>query len=115
MKQVFVAQHPTEAHLVRGLLEANGIAAEVHGEALFSARGEAPATPETLPTVWVLDDGQVSSAGTVLAEYGSSKGSVTGSDAAWACPACGERIEFQFTECWHCGASRPAEKTSETN
>ena len=58
MKQVFVAQHPTEAHLVQGILEANGIAAEVHGESLFGARGEAPPTPDTLPTVWVLDDGQ---------------------------------------------------------
>lgn len=41
VKQVFVAQHPTEAYLVQGLLEANGIVAEVHGESLFSARGEA--------------------------------------------------------------------------
>ena len=69
--QVFVAQHPTEAHLVQGLLEANGIVAEVHGESLFSARGEAPATPDTLPSVWVLDDDQAERARVVLAEYGS--------------------------------------------
>ena len=26
----------------------------------------------------------------------------------WTCPDCGERIEPQFTECWNCGASKPA-------
>ena len=104
MKQVFVAQHPAEAHLVQGLLEANGIVAEVHGESLFGARGEAPVTPDTLPSVWVVEDGEASRAQDVLAEYGSR--AVAGAVAAWACPACGERIELQFTECWHCGASR---------
>ena len=108
MKQVFVAQHPTEAYLVQGLLEANGIAAEVHGESLFSARGEAPVTPDTLPSVWVLDDGQASRARVVLAEYGSREAQGTDHGVAWTCPACGERIESQFTECWNCGADRPS-------
>ena len=110
MKQVFVAQHPTEAHLVQGLLEANGIVAVVHGESLFSARGEAPATPDTLPSVWVLDDAQAPGAEVVLAEYGSQEDPGTTHGATWACPACGKPIEFQFTECWHCGASRPGGK-----
>jgi hypothetical protein len=44
VKQVFVAQHPTEAHVIKGLLEAEGIRAEVRGESLFGVRGEAPAT-----------------------------------------------------------------------
>jgi hypothetical protein len=69
MKQVFVAQHPFEAHLVKGLLESNGIAAEIRGESLFGARGETPVTPDTLPSVWVVDDGDASRARGVLAEY----------------------------------------------
>ena len=104
MKQVFVAQHPTEAHLVRGLLEANGIAAEVHGESLFSTRGESPATAETLPTVWVADEGDASRAEAVLATYGPLAAS--GQSTTWVCGTCGEKIEAQFTECWRCGASR---------
>jgi predicted RNA-binding Zn-ribbon protein involved in translation (DUF1610 family) len=24
--------------------------------------------------------------------------------AAWQCPACGERIEAQFAQCWRCAA-----------
>ncbi|NOT28326.1 MAG: DUF2007 domain-containing protein [Acidobacteria bacterium] len=111
MTQVFVAQHPTEAHLVQGLLEANGIAAEVHGESLFGARGEAPVTPDTLPSVWVLDDDQASSARAVLAAYESREDTSHG--VAWVCPACGEQIESQFTECWKCGADRPSGKAGE--
>ena len=111
MKQVFVAQHPTEAHLVRGLLEANGIQAEVQGESLFSVRGEAPATPDTLPSVWVSDDGEATRALAVLADYGRQEGTAPNQGMAWTCPACGERIEPQFTECWHCGAGRPGANT----
>ena len=113
MKQVFVAQHPTEAHFVQGLLEANGIVAEVHGESLFSARGEVPATPDTLPSVWVPDDDQASRASAVLAEDEARAESGTRHGVAWACPTCGEQIEFQFTEWWHCGAARPSEKPGE--
>ena len=107
MHQVFVAQHPTEAHLVKGLLEANGIVAVVRGESLFGARGEAPVTPDTLPSVWVVDAGDASRARVVLADYGPR--ATTSQGMTWRCPACGEWIEPQFTECWHCGAARPVE------
>ena len=102
-----MAQHPAEAHLVKGLLEANGIAAEVQGESLFSVRGEAPATPDTLPSVWVSDETEATRAMAVLAGYGRRQAAGLHEGAAWTCPACSERIESQFTECWHCGADRP--------
>ena len=111
MKQVFVAQNPTEAHLVKGLLEANGIAAEVHGESLFSVRGETPVTPDTLPSVWVLDESEATGALLVLADYGRRDALATDRGIAWVCPACGERIEPQFTECWNCAAARPSGET----
>jgi hypothetical protein len=69
MKQVFVARNPAEAHLVKGMLEANGIRAEIHGEALWGTRGETPLTADTLPTVWVLDDLQVPEAIRLVKEY----------------------------------------------
>jgi rubrerythrin len=25
----------------------------------------------------------------------------------WICPSCGETIEGQFDQCWHCGEERP--------
>jgi hypothetical protein len=107
VKRVFVATHPTEAHLVQGLLEAEGIAAEVRGESLFAARGEAPLTPETLPSVWVVDDGEADRAAAILAAYGRDDAGPRGRGPTWRCPACRERLEPQFTQCWRCGASRP--------
>ena len=108
MKQVFVAQHPTEAHFVKGLLEADGIPAEVHGESLFGARGEAPVTPDTLPSVWV-NESDTSGALQVLADYGRRATPAAAAANTWRCPSCGESVEPQFTECWRCGASRPTE------
>jgi hypothetical protein len=99
MKKVFVAQHPTEAHLVKGLLESHGIAAEVQGESLFGARGEAPITADTLPSLWVLDDSQVEKAIQILR--------VREEGEPWQCAGCGEAIERQFGNCWRCGAERP--------
>ena len=106
MKQVFLAQHPTDAYLVQGMLESHGIAAKVQGEALFSARGETPVTPDTLPSVWVLDDDQAGEALELLrTRQAAEPGDTTGE--SWRCPACGETIESQFTACWNCGAERP--------
>lgn len=105
MTQVFVAQHPTEAHFIKGVLEASGIAAEVHGESLFAARGGAPATAETLPTVWVVDDADVARAHSLLATTAEVAGGAPG--LSWTCSACGELVESQFTECWSCGTARP--------
>ncbi len=71
MKQVFVARNPAEAHLVQGMLESRGIRAEVRGEALWGTRGEIPLTPDSLPSVWVLDDLQLPEAIRVVEEYSS--------------------------------------------
>jgi hypothetical protein len=53
MKQVFVADNPVQAHMVKDFLEGQGIAAAVRGENLFFVRGGLPLTEETLPSVWV--------------------------------------------------------------
>lgn len=108
MKRVFVARNPTEAHLVKGVLETHGIRAEVHGEALWGTRGEIPLTADTQPAVWVLDDLQVPEGVRIVEEF-SSSATASGLDAqGWRCVACGEELEPQFSECWKCGASRPA-------
>ena len=62
MKRVHTAKHPTEAHLVKGMLEAAGIRATVLGDQLYGAYGELP----VLPTVWVLDDALAAHAGGLL-------------------------------------------------
>jgi hypothetical protein len=39
--------NPTDAHLLKGLLESEGIEAVVQGEFLWIARGEVPITTDT--------------------------------------------------------------------
>lgn len=103
MKKVFVAQHPTEAHLLKGVLESRGILSEIRGEALFGARGEIPFT-EALPEIWVLNDDQVSEALQVLRSRSAETSDV---GQSWRCSNCGETVEPQFTVCWRCNADKP--------
>jgi Putative prokaryotic signal transducing protein len=105
MHKVFTAAHPTEAHLVKGLLESEGIEAVVRGEALFGARGEAPVTVDTLPSVWVIDPADADRAAALIAvPAADASGGVPG-DRTWRCPACNESIGQEFSACWKCGAS----------
>lgn len=105
MKQVYVATDPIDAALVKGLLAAAGIEATVQGGAVFALRGELPMTTDTLPTVWVLDDGDLGRASALVDE--NRRRTVAASGAgSWPCSACGETLEAQFTHCWRCGSGR---------
>ena len=107
MKQVYVAAHPLDAELVKGFLESHGIEAVVRGDAVFALRGEVPMTTDTLPTVWVVDDGAVARARALIDEHHRGPESGSEKTASWKCPKCGEPLESQFTTCWQCGAARP--------
>ena len=45
MKKVYEAQNPTDAHLLKDILETQGIEAIVKGDLLWAARGETPDCP----------------------------------------------------------------------
>ncbi|MGQ0722472.1 MAG: putative signal transducing protein [Candidatus Eiseniibacteriota bacterium] len=106
MRQVFVATDPTEAQVVRSLLDARGIEAEVHGEALWGAFAAVPMTVDTPPTVWVLDDADEIEALKIIEEYAAASEPPAAPAGTWKCAACGEELEPQFDECWKCGARR---------
>ena len=76
MNRVFVAHDPIEAHFVKNLLERDGIAAEVRGEALFGLRPEIGIASDTLPAVWIIKDAQLKRALEFVANYerGKNKG-----------------------------------------
>jgi hypothetical protein len=105
MKKVFVSQNPTEAHLVKALLEGEGIQSEVRGEMLFGTRGGTPATPDTLPSVWILDDSQFARAAEFVSDYERTQKTTADNEPPWRCQ-CGEMNEPQFSECWNCGGFR---------
>jgi hypothetical protein len=108
LEKVFVGRNGMEAHFVRGLLDAEGIRAEVLGEMLDAARGDIPFTSDSMPGVWVRG-GEAARAREVIAEYERRKRPGAGPGLAgseWICPGCGEKIEEQFDQCWNCQAMR---------
>ncbi len=96
MKCVYVAADPIEAEIVRGLLQAEHIACEVFGAALWSARGEIAA--DSYPRVMLRDDRDETLAQEILQIYRRREPA----DADWGCP-CGERVPGNFALCWSCG------------
>jgi hypothetical protein len=104
MKQLHAAKHALEAHLVKGFLESNGIAAVVRGEFLTGGWGELPVD---VCSVWIEDDRLYERAQALLRTF--LRGDLAREFRAqgWRCPKCGETLEGQFTECWSCGAIRP--------
>ncbi len=105
MLKVFDAQHHAEAHFVQGLLEAEGLAAEVRGESLFTTVEGASVIPGMRPEVWILDEEQRPAAQALLERYRTGA-APEGPAAPWTC-ACGEVHEPQFTSCWRCQALAP--------
>ena len=103
MKQVHAARHAPEAHLVRGFLESNGVAAVVRGEFLTSGWGELPVD---VCAVWIVDDAQFERAQALVLSFLRGDAAREQRDQGWDCPQCGERLEGQFTACWKCGAAR---------
>ena len=104
MKQIHVAKHAPEAHLIKGFLESNGIEAVVRGEFLTSGWGELPLD---VCSVWVSDDAQYERANALLISFLNGDAAREFRGQGWRCHHCGEQLEGQFTKCWSCGAPRP--------
>jgi hypothetical protein len=101
MKRVFSSFNLAAAHHSKNLLEAAGIRARVRNEMLSSAMGELPPA-ECQVEVWIERDADLEKAQRVLQRKDLPEG------PPWSCASCGESSESQFTQCWRCGASRPA-------
>jgi hypothetical protein len=111
MRQVYSALDELDAHFLRDLLREDGIEAVVQDEA--SGQVWAPSLSGTgVPSVWVNDE-DVARALTIVNQYGRrhlmNRTSSPAANPTWKCPRCGEEVEIQFTECWNCGADRPAD------
>lgn len=115
MRHVYTGRDEMDAHFVKGLLQQEGIEATVVGENLVNAVGTLPLSDNSLPSVWV-PDGDEERAAVVVRDYQQ----VDAANAAdeddvvedaprptWKCANCGEAVEEQFSECWHCGHSKP--------
>lgn len=110
LKKIYVADGPGDAHVLRGLLEVEGIDAVLRGDDMVPLQGGSLFHVETRTSVWVLDDdpGRYARAVAIAEEYAARTQAPPTADAAggWRCRSCGETIEAQFTACWSCGAER---------
>ena len=106
MKRVYTAESLVQVVHVQNLLAASGIAAQLRNARLAGALGEIPFL-ETWPQLWV--DEQLFEWASQVIE--SDRRAANLPRASWDCPACGERIEGQFTDCWSCGAEKSPKKT----
>ena len=97
MQRVYAAAHLPEAHLVRGLLAASGIAARIFNEFAPGGLGDLPAA-SVYPEVWVEDDRDLERARRVIERYETER-PVSGSRM---CSGCGEANPADFEICWRC-------------
>lgn len=108
LAKIYIAANGIDAHLLRALLEQEGIPAVVRGDDAVPLQGGTLFTMEVRPSVWVFDDERCDRARALADDYGrraKSTAPVSGAEAGWAC-RCGEVVEGQFSECWNCGRAR---------
>ncbi len=108
MKRVYTAQNGLLVSHLRNLLEEAGIGCHVKNEYLGGAAGELPLV-EVWPELWVADDADYRRGRALVEE--ALRADTRPAGPAWTCPTCGESIEGQFTDCWHCGTHRPEESS----
>jgi hypothetical protein len=109
-QRVFVAQHHAETHLLRGLLQSEGIEAEVRREFLHPTMEVSTLIPGMRPEVWILESKDLARALSVVHAFINREGMSAGEHPHWHCLNCGEWHEPQFTNCWRCGVARPDEE-----
>ena len=105
MRKVYGSQLiPMVGHL-KNVLESHGIHCVVKNALLGGALGEAPPV-ECWPQLWVIEDNKYDEAAASVSA--ASLENAVEPAGRWLC-ACGEELEGQFTDCWRCGTSRPAD------
>ena len=103
MKKVYSSDSFFLVGHLRELLENHHIRCIAKNEFLLGAAGELPPT-ECWPELWIAEDFQYEKAREIIEGFLAGNGEHSGE---WCCPACGERLEGQFTACWSCGTERP--------
>ena len=110
LKKIYEADGAGDAHVLRGLLEVEGIDAVIRGDDMVPLQGGSFLQLETRSSVWVLDDDadRYARAVEIADEYAAreQEPARAGAGDDWRCRSCGETVEAQFTACWSCGAER---------
>ena len=99
MERLYKADTLAEAHLLRDLLEEDGLGAFIANESLSSLGGELPFSL-VMPEVWVPDSRDVFMARAVLRDFLDRKEKPEAADRK--CSACGDESPANFDVCWRC-------------
>jgi hypothetical protein len=105
LAKIYTAANGIDAHMLKALLEQEGISAVVRGDDVVPLQGGTLFRMEVRPSVWVFDDERLDRAQALADEYRRGAPPAASDDVTWDCP-CGESVEAQFSECWSCGRSR---------
>jgi hypothetical protein len=97
MKRVYSAKDPLMIGHLRNVLHTFGIRSVTRNLDLSTAAGELPLI-DCWPELWVEDD-EFDRAQAILRK---SLAPLEAVKKSWRCPACGEDVEGQFSECWNC-------------
>jgi hypothetical protein len=100
VKRIAQAPNIAIAQLWIDMLRDQGLDVNMQRYFLNGAAGDLP-PDQCLPEIWVQDDAQFDRAKLILVEIQRTP------QRNWICPACGERIEGGFEQCWNCSADMP--------
>ena len=100
VKRLTSAPNLALATLWADLLSHAGVPTTVQRQYASSIAGEVP-PDQTLPELWVREDGQLDQARALLHQLRHPP------VRHWACPGCLEVIDGPFEQCWNCGAVMP--------
>ena len=103
MKPVFSTLKLHEAHLLKNVLQTEGIRCRLRNEGLSLLAGEIP-FPECAIQILIEREEDRGHADEVIARWTRHP---PAAGPQWTCPGCGERLEAQFTACWRCAAGTP--------
>jgi hypothetical protein len=99
MIRAYTAANLQDAHILLGLLHAEGIEARIFNASAQGGLGEIPFT-NTYPELWLLHERDVPRARLVFAQFEHPS---SGMARATRCTACGEDNPAGFEICWSCG------------
>ncbi len=100
MIKVYTAGSLQDAHILLGLLRADGIDARILNASAYGGVGEIP-FDQAYPELWLVDPADLDRARVVFEAFDRPFDGT--SDAR--CPACAEDNPASFAVCWHCGAT----------